>query len=155
VIVEKATALAATAWRLVMRGKSWAHRAAISPPQRLTIMAGFLAHLILHRLLEYTMHRLSYTWSSPSRECRRPKCRSPHRPTIVSKSRRSFEYRPRTNTLNQSHIAHMDTFTPSSKLRLENQVAVVTGGAQGIGAGIVRRFVQEGARVVFSDLSIS
>jgi NAD(P)-dependent dehydrogenase (short-subunit alcohol dehydrogenase family) len=46
----------------------------------------------------------------------------------------------------------MDTFTPSSRLRLENQVAVVTGGAQGIGAGIVRRFVQEGARVVFSDL---
>jgi NAD(P)-dependent dehydrogenase (short-subunit alcohol dehydrogenase family) len=37
-------------------------------------------------------------------------------------------------------------------LRLENQVAVVTGGASGIGAGIVRRFVEEGARVVFSDL---
>jgi NAD(P)-dependent dehydrogenase (short-subunit alcohol dehydrogenase family) len=48
----------------------------------------------------------------------------------------------------------MDTFTPSSRLRLENQVAVVTGGAQGIGAGIVRRFVQEGARVVFSDLLV-
>jgi NAD(P)-dependent dehydrogenase (short-subunit alcohol dehydrogenase family) len=46
----------------------------------------------------------------------------------------------------------MDTFTSSSRLRLENQVAVVTGGAQGIGAGIVRRFIQEGARVVFSDL---
>jgi len=48
----------------------------------------------------------------------------------------------------------MDTFTSSSRLRLENQVAVVTGGAQGIGAGIVRRFVQEGARVVFSDLLV-
>jgi len=47
----------------------------------------------------------------------------------------------------------MDPLTPSSRLKLENQVAVVTGGAQGIGAGIVRRFVQEGARVVFSDLS--
>ena len=46
----------------------------------------------------------------------------------------------------------MDQFVPSSKLRLENQVAVVTGGARGIGAGIVRRFVEEGARVVFSDL---
>ena len=43
--------------------------------------------------------------------------------------------------------------SPSSvRLRLENQVAVVTGGARGIGAGIVRRFVKEGARVVFSDL---
>jgi NAD(P)-dependent dehydrogenase (short-subunit alcohol dehydrogenase family) len=47
---------------------------------------------------------------------------------------------------------HMDPLTPSSRLKLENQVAVVTGGARGIGAGIVRRFVQEGAQVVFSDL---
>ena len=31
-------------------------------------------------------------------------------------------------------------------------MAVVTGGARGIGACIVRRFVEEGARVVFSDL---
>jgi NAD(P)-dependent dehydrogenase (short-subunit alcohol dehydrogenase family) len=36
--------------------------------------------------------------------------------------------------------------------RLENIVAVVTGGSRGIGAGIVKRFVQEGARVVFSDV---
>jgi NAD(P)-dependent dehydrogenase (short-subunit alcohol dehydrogenase family) len=35
---------------------------------------------------------------------------------------------------------------------MENQVAVVTGGARGIGAGIVRRFVEEGAHVVFTDL---
>jgi NAD(P)-dependent dehydrogenase (short-subunit alcohol dehydrogenase family) len=42
----------------------------------------------------------------------------------------------------------------STKLRLENVVAVVTGGSRGIGAGIVRRFVQEGARVVFSDLLV-
>ena len=46
----------------------------------------------------------------------------------------------------------MDQLAPSARFRLENQVAVVTGGARGIGAGIVRRFVQEGARVVFSDL---
>src|ERR1700730_970031 len=46
----------------------------------------------------------------------------------------------------------MDPLTPSSRLKLENQVAVVTGGARGIGAGIVRRFVQEGAQVVFSDV---
>ena len=46
----------------------------------------------------------------------------------------------------------MNQSAPSTKLRLENQVAVVTGGARGIGAGIVRRFVEEGARVVFSDL---
>ena len=46
----------------------------------------------------------------------------------------------------------MDHLRTSARLRLENVVAVVTGGARGIGAGIVRRFVQEGARVVFSDL---
>ena len=46
----------------------------------------------------------------------------------------------------------MNQLATSARLRLENQVAVVTGGARGIGAGIVRRFVQEGARVVFSDL---
>jgi NAD(P)-dependent dehydrogenase (short-subunit alcohol dehydrogenase family) len=46
----------------------------------------------------------------------------------------------------------MSESTLSGKLRLANQVAVVTGGARGIGAGIVKRFVEEGARVVFSDL---
>ena len=46
----------------------------------------------------------------------------------------------------------MDQLPPAGSFRLENQVAVVTGGARGIGAGIVKRFAQEGARVVFSDL---
>ena len=46
----------------------------------------------------------------------------------------------------------MDQLAPAGSFRLENQVAVVTGGARGIGAGIVKRFAQEGARVVFSDL---
>ena len=35
--------------------------------------------------------------------------------------------------------------------RLENKVAIVTGGAQGQGAGIVRAFVAEGAKVVIAD----
>ena len=46
----------------------------------------------------------------------------------------------------------MNQLAPSVRLRLQDQVAVVTGGARGIGAGIVRRFVEEGAQVVFSDL---
>jgi len=37
-------------------------------------------------------------------------------------------------------------------VRLTGKNAIVTGGASGIGAGIVRRFVAEGARVVIADL---
>jgi NAD(P)-dependent dehydrogenase (short-subunit alcohol dehydrogenase family) len=36
--------------------------------------------------------------------------------------------------------------------RLDGHVAVITGGASGIGAGTVRRFVEEGARVLVADL---
>ena len=36
--------------------------------------------------------------------------------------------------------------------RLDGKVAIVTGGASGIGEGTVRRFVAEGARVVIADL---
>ncbi|WP_164215312.1 glucose 1-dehydrogenase [Virgibacillus sp. YIM 98842] len=37
--------------------------------------------------------------------------------------------------------------------RLDNKVAIVTGGAGGMGASHVRRFVQEGAKVVIADLA--
>jgi NAD(P)-dependent dehydrogenase (short-subunit alcohol dehydrogenase family) len=46
----------------------------------------------------------------------------------------------------------MNSLNPSARLRLEDQVAVVTGGSRGIGEGIVKRFVEEGAKVVLSDL---
>lgn len=38
-------------------------------------------------------------------------------------------------------------------MRLEGKTAIVTGGGSGFGAGIVRRFVAEGARVLVADLN--
>lgn len=39
-------------------------------------------------------------------------------------------------------------------MRLEGKVAIVTGGASGFGAGIVRKFIAEGAKVMIADLNI-
>lgn len=38
-------------------------------------------------------------------------------------------------------------------MRLQDKVAIVTGGASGFGEGIVRRFALEGAKVVIADLN--
>jgi 3-oxoacyl-[acyl-carrier protein] reductase len=38
-------------------------------------------------------------------------------------------------------------------MRLEGKTAIVTGGASGFGAGIARKFVAEGARVMIADLN--
>ena len=38
-------------------------------------------------------------------------------------------------------------------MRLEGKTAIVTGGAQGFGAGIVDKFVAEGARVLVADIN--
>lgn len=38
-------------------------------------------------------------------------------------------------------------------MRLDGKVAIVTGGASGFGAGIVRKFVAEGAQVMIADLN--
>lgn len=40
-------------------------------------------------------------------------------------------------------------------MRLKEQTAVITGGASGIGAAIVARFVREGARVAIADVDLA
>ncbi len=39
-------------------------------------------------------------------------------------------------------------------MRLKDKVAIVTGGGSGFGAGIVRKFVAEGAQVVVADINL-
>ncbi|WP_299192072.1 SDR family oxidoreductase [uncultured Litoreibacter sp.] len=39
-------------------------------------------------------------------------------------------------------------------MRLDGKIAIVTGGASGFGAGITRKFLAEGARVMVADLNI-
>ena len=39
-------------------------------------------------------------------------------------------------------------------MRLKDKVAIVTGGGSGFGAGIVRKFVAEGARVLVADVNL-
>lgn len=39
--------------------------------------------------------------------------------------------------------------------RLSNKIAVITGGASGIGEGMVRRFAAEGARVIVADVDVA
>lgn len=40
-------------------------------------------------------------------------------------------------------------------MRLTGKTAIVTGGASGFGAGIVRKFTAEGARVMIADINLS
>jgi len=37
--------------------------------------------------------------------------------------------------------------------KLDNKIAIVTGGAGGIGSGIVRAYVKENAKVVIADIA--
>ncbi|PUB10592.1 short subunit dehydrogenase [Paenisporosarcina sp. OV554] len=36
-------------------------------------------------------------------------------------------------------------------MRLQNQVAIITGGANGIGLAACERFAKEGAKIIMSD----
>lgn len=39
-------------------------------------------------------------------------------------------------------------------MRLKNKIAIITGAGSGFGAGIVKKFIQEGAKVVVADINL-
>ena len=47
----------------------------------------------------------------------------------------------------------MNTESAKQRLRLSGKRAIVTGGASGFGAGIVRKFLAEGASVMIADIN--
>ncbi|XBI98756.1 hypothetical protein VPH35_018959 [Triticum aestivum] len=57
-----------------------------------------------------------------------------------------------TTTHNAAAAAAMRVCEFVQQRRLEGKVAIVTGGARGIGEAIVRAFVRQGARVVIADI---
>lgn len=42
---------------------------------------------------------------------------------------------------------------PASQMRLDGKVAVITGGAQGVGLGIAQEFIDYGATVIIADIN--
>ncbi|XP_010529113.1 PREDICTED: short-chain dehydrogenase reductase 2a [Tarenaya hassleriana] len=58
-------------------------------------------------------------------------------------------------TLQRLHVLQKEINSTSSPKRLEGKVAIVTGGAHGIGEATVRLFVRHGATVVIADVDDS
>ncbi|KAK1398131.1 Sex determination protein tasselseed-2 [Heracleum sosnowskyi] len=56
------------------------------------------------------------------------------------------------NTLQGIRLSRMDSYSQRSHKRLEGKIAIVTGGAKGIGEATVRLFAKHGAKVIIADV---
>ncbi|KAL8146654.1 short-chain dehydrogenase reductase 2a-like [Apium graveolens] len=56
------------------------------------------------------------------------------------------------NTLQGIRLSRMDSYSQRSQKRLEGKIAIVTGGAKGIGEATVRLFAKHGAKVIIADV---
>ena len=77
----------------------------------------------------------------------------PRRPARGDRLDRAVPGRRRLQPAHRQHRAgRWRLYLLVNTMKLEGKVAIVTGGARGIGAAICRRYADEGARVVVADL---
>ncbi|MFC2090380.1 SDR family NAD(P)-dependent oxidoreductase [Bacteroidota bacterium] len=65
----------------------------------------------------------------------------------------SFRIAPTAKDLNPASKNETVASTVFSTGRMQNKVVIITGGAQGFGAGIAESFFREGANIVIADLN--